>query len=340
MLTIGEVSVELGKALLAGLGGQVPLRESDVVQLGLRLANKTATFHAAFPTVHVDAASVAARIGEELRSAGLAANEADQALEEIHFDDLCIAMACATGDSAAIAHFSGRVLVDAQSNLGRFRNDGVVESDVRSAVHERLFVADASGRPGILKYGGRGPLLGWLRVVVTRLALNLRRSKKSEESREEDIVRELLGDLPTPELELVKQDAARHFKEAFAEAALELPEDERDALRMHLYEGLSIDDLARIFDVHRATAARWLGRARDRLHAVTRERLMTRLRCSESEVDSVVKLMMSRVDLSLSRVLAARDEDPLSSLPGREPGTSLPGREPGTSLPGREPGPR
>lgn len=327
MLTIGEVSVELGKALLRGLEGTEPeAREHAARELGLRLAGKAAAFRTTFPAVNVDLASVARRIGEELRSAGVASDEAElaRALDGIYFDDLCIAVACGAGDAAAIAHLSDRLLVDAQSNLGRFRGDGVVESDVRSAVHERLFVADAGGRPGIVKYGGRGPLLGWLRVVVTRLALNMRRSKKSEESREEDIVRELLGDLPTPELELVKQDAARHFKEAFAEAVQEVPDDERDALRMHLYEGLSIDDLARIFGVHRATAARWLGRARDRLHAVTRERLMVRLRCSESEVDSVVKLMMSRVDLSLSRVLAAPDEDPGSSLPSREAEASRP----------------
>lgn len=313
MLTIVEVSVELGKALLLGLHGLEPGDPAaEAEALGLQLATRGAAFRAAFPAIQVNDASVARRIGEELRNAGVAGGaELEPALNAIHFDDLCIAVACADGDGPAIAHISERLLAEAQSNLGRFRNDGVVESDVRSAVHERLFVADAGGRPGIAKYGGRGPLLGWLRVVITRLALNMRRSKKSEESREEDIVRELLGDLPTPELELVKQDAARHFKEAFAEAALELPEDERDALRMHLYEGLSIDDLARIFGVHRATAARWLGRARDRLHAVTRERLMARLRCSESEVDSVVKLMMSRVDLSLSRVLAVRDEDPV-----------------------------
>jgi RNA polymerase sigma-70 factor, ECF subfamily len=314
VLAVPAVSVELRQAFLdaaqafcsaerrAQGKNAEPFDGGSLEVLADRFVARSAEFTAAFPAVAIDGPRLAARVVESLQGD----LRGPQTLDSLHFNDLCIAVACTTHDTRALAYVTASVLPEACSSLARFRSQGVVEADVLSAVRERLLLARPDEQPGIASYGGLGPLLGWLRVIVTRTALNQRRSRKSEESREEEIVRELLGDDASPELTLLRADAALHFKEAFAEAVRCLPEDERDALRMHLYEGLSIDDLARIFGVHRATAARWLTRAREGLYAVTRERLVARLGCSDSEVDSMVRLMMSRVDLSLTRVLGKK----------------------------------
>jgi RNA polymerase sigma-70 factor (ECF subfamily) len=83
-----------------------------------------------------------------------------------------------------------------------------------------------------------------------------------------------------------------------------LPSTDRGILRLHLLERLNIDEIAALHDVHRATAARWLTRIRHHIGEHTREALRARLRLDASELDSLLRAVDSRLDLSLSRILA------------------------------------
>ena len=71
---------------------------------------------------------------------------------------------------------------------------------------------------------------------------------------------------------------------------------------------LSIDAIGAAFGVHRATAARWLLRAREALVAQTRARLASRLSMTVTEIDSVIELVQSRLDASVVRYLRQADE--------------------------------
>jgi RNA polymerase sigma-70 factor (ECF subfamily) len=71
--------------------------------------------------------------------------------------------------------------------------------------------------------------------------------------------------------------------------------------------GVTLEALAEIYGVHRATVTRWLTKARERLLSSTRERLGARLDIGRSEIDSVMKWIGSRLDASVSRVLRTRD---------------------------------
>lgn len=75
-------------------------------------------------------------------------------------------------------------------------------------------------------------------------------------------------------------------------------------------ERLGIDEIAGIYRVHRATAARWLARIRERLYTGTRTELMQRLAVDPREFDSVMRLIRSRLDASISAGLRADDDVP------------------------------
>jgi RNA polymerase sigma-70 factor (ECF subfamily) len=77
-------------------------------------------------------------------------------------------------------------------------------------------------------------------------------------------------------------------------------------MRQQCLDGLSIDDLGGLHGVHRATAARWLQKARETLLKETKKNLMKRLGISLAEVDSILRILQSRLDLSLERALATR----------------------------------
>jgi RNA polymerase sigma-70 factor (ECF subfamily) len=272
------------------------LPAAQVGAIAQRIEQSVESFSQRFPGIHVDLGVWVERF--LALCAGDATAPPAEVLAAIHADDLCLAIACESGDREALAHLTKAVLPQALSGLTRFAKDGLTPEDVKSAVLEKLF---AGGR--LASYSGRGPLQGWLRVVATRIALNMRRARTSENERDQQLMQEVLGEPASPEHQLVRQDLKQVFQQAFSAALQALPDEERDALRMHLYEGLSIDDLARIFGVHRATAARWLTRARDTLHAQVSTHIRGAMDCSDAELQSVMQLMMSQVDLSVSRIM-------------------------------------
>jgi RNA polymerase sigma-70 factor (ECF subfamily) len=69
-------------------------------------------------------------------------------------------------------------------------------------------------------------------------------------------------------------------------------------------DGLGIDQIAAIYHVHRATAARQLNQARAALVEATRERMRAALRISEPELESILRMIMS--DVTLRHELARR----------------------------------
>jgi RNA polymerase sigma-70 factor (ECF subfamily) len=79
-------------------------------------------------------------------------------------------------------------------------------------------------------------------------------------------------------------------------------------LRQSVVHGLNIDQIAAVFGVHRATAARRVERAREALLAATRKSLMSRLSIDRTEFESVMALIKSRLDVSIHRVLGSRSE--------------------------------
>ena len=81
---------------------------------------------------------------------------------------------------------------------------------------------------------------------------------------------------------------------------------ERSLLRMSLIDGLSIDEIAPMYQVHRATVARWLEAARERLAAVTRSRLAQALKLEPDAVDSLLASVQNGFDLSLSQALSSQ----------------------------------
>jgi RNA polymerase sigma-70 factor (ECF subfamily) len=64
-----------------------------------------------------------------------------------------------------------------------------------------------------------------------------------------------------------------------------------------------------MYNVHRATAFRWLEEARIALWNGVRAALIEKLRVAEPELDSVIAMLASRIDVSVRRILDSRLED-------------------------------
>ncbi|MCA9611101.1 MAG: sigma-70 family RNA polymerase sigma factor, partial [Myxococcales bacterium] len=96
------------------------------------------------------------------------------------------------------------------------------------------------------------------------------------------------------------------FREAFEEAVGALSPRERNLLRLHFLRRVTLESLAELYGVHRATIVRHLAKIRERLDAATQAALRDRLGADKREVESVMDLIRSRFDVSVERMLRTR----------------------------------
>ena len=84
---------------------------------------------------------------------------------------------------------------------------------------------------------------------------------------------------------------------------LALPPREKSLLKLSYLDGLSLDEIGALYRAHRTTVGRWLDAARQRILDDTRRGLGERLRLGEAEVDSLMALIRSQLDVTLHSLL-------------------------------------
>jgi len=199
------------------------------------------------------------------------------------------------------------VLDDQLRTLRHFKLSSAELDDVRSVLLGELYVALPGGRPRLERYSGVGALGGWLKVVATREALRWLRGHNREVSASDDtLLGELEAPAEAPELASLKSKYSGQLSAAFKRAIGGLEARQRNLLRQHYLDELSLDDLGALYRVHRATAARWLADAKTALLERTRNDISETVGLQRFEIDSVMRLVQSRLDLSAGVFLAQK----------------------------------
>ena len=216
--------------------------------------------------------------------------------------ELYLALACARGDDAAIAAFDRAFLDVVPAALASMKLPQATVDDVRAIVRDKLLLADGHKPPRVVEYAGRGRLRGLVQVTATRAAIDRIRL----EQREEELpAGDRLAATADIELSLIKAQYREAFVAGFTAAVQQLERRDRNLLRMHLLGGVTLEQLAQMYGVHRATVVRWLAAAREALYAQTRAHVGKQLRAPDDELDEMFALVRSRVELSVERLLAS-----------------------------------
>ena len=216
--------------------------------------------------------------------------------------EVYLAIACARGDSAAIAHFDKQFLDVVPAALASMKLPAATVDDVRATVRDRLLLADGDRPPRVLEYAGRGRLRGRIQVTATRAAIDRIRQEEREEELPADHQLAGAGDV---ELSLIKALYRQAFVAGFTAAVATLPRRDRNLLRLHLLGGVTLEQLAQMYGVHRATVVRGLGTARRALFDATRAHVAKTVGAPPDELDEMFDLVRSRVELSVERLLAS-----------------------------------
>lgn len=248
----------------------------------------------AWPGVMLAAESFVGRIATHFSNEGSFVDW----LCSVRADDLFLATACAERAPNAIDTFDRQLLSAVPAILARAGFRDIQPDEIRQRVRERLFVAAK-----IEDYSGRGSLASWIQVVTLRIAIDAMREQAAHpvaEPKPDDDLRVAGTD---PELSLIKERYREPFKQALRASLAEISDEQRNVLKLHFVDGVTLEKLAALFHVHRATIVRRIAQARDAVFDGVRARLQAELGIGRDEFEELLTLLRSRLELSLSELM-------------------------------------
>jgi RNA polymerase sigma-70 factor (ECF subfamily) len=256
---------------------------------------------AAWPGVAVGSddfvAFLATKLGDEPPARDLA---------RLRVGDLYLAYACGRGDRAALDAFHAAFspVIERALRSRRMDHDRILE--VGQRLREKLFVSHVGAAPRIFEFGGRAPLASWLRVAAVRTALHEIEKERRHQHEGDSLIVGVAAEAANPELALLKRRYAAEFRSSVDDALSTLETRDVNLLRQHYVDDLAMESMAKLYGVHRITIVRWVGRARELLVERTRQAMLARMGGNQADVDSVLRLIQSELDLSLRGLLEAR----------------------------------
>jgi RNA polymerase sigma-70 factor (ECF subfamily) len=254
----------------------------------------------AWPGIDVDPARFVCHVASHV--------DGDAALTALQSADVYLAIACIDGNKLALATFDREMLAPVAPAVHSTGLDAAGADEVLQTVRMQILVGN-DGIPGIANYSGRGQLRSWVRAVALRRAIDMFRARR-ETPVDDDALAAMPALAHDAELAPWKHQYAEAFRAAFATAVARLDERQRTLLRQHHVDQLSIDDLARLHKVHRATVARWIAAARESLLADIREQMIEQLSIAGSELDSALRIARSQLGISIHRLYGGNRRKP------------------------------
>lgn len=291
----------------AALGADAPAPATEPSGLAEAIDQLVQRARAEEPSIELEPERFVRYVGERCHGV----EELVAHLQGLRAGDLWLACACAAGSRRALQRFGTRFGADIEAAIARSGNANMGIDDFRQHLMSKLFTADGDAMPRIGEYSGRGSLRGWLRITIVRQVIDfVRRAQRRELGHQVDEV-ELLGlraATADPELAYARTTYESELREALREGFAALSPRERNLLRHFIVHDLGIDDVARIYGVHRATAHRWRLKAQDTLFEATRTALRSRLGTDTRELRNALVALQSHLHITIRRYLSRESE--------------------------------
>jgi RNA polymerase sigma-70 factor (ECF subfamily) len=274
----------------------VPIRGTDAPDEVLTAARAA---RAAWPALSLGEAEFAAQIAK------LLAEDPTARCADLALADLYLARACACRDPKALAVFEATLWPDIYAALRRVRLPDHLRQDVLQDLRVALFVHKDISEGRIFQYRGRGSLRGWLRAAALREAWRVAKKYDRELVLDDMVLTSVAALDRDPVIGRFAETCRTGLKQALAAALAQLTAEDRILIRQYYRDGLTVDELAALYRIHRTTASRRVRKARDDLSESILADLARRLKIDEDDVRSVLRLVRSQLELSLDRLLTA-----------------------------------
>ena len=242
-------------------------------------------------------------------------------VDEIRADDLCLVIACEKGDEQAWEHMVASFDSTVKSAARNISNGSEEAEDLASSIWAELYGlrqdADGNKKSKLAYYSGRGSLAGWLRAVVSQLAIDQFRKQSKfvqvEENREfENLANEasensnnhhIVSHTESPEDLLGGKLSARDVSGGLRAAIEQLEPEDRMVLKLYYFDGQKLKDIAEIFGFHEATASRKLVRIQTEIRRSVERHLREERGWTENEVKRNLSETASKLDVSVEKLM-------------------------------------
>lgn len=243
-------------------------------------------------------------------------------IDELRSDDLCLIIACERGDEKAwedlVANFDPSV----KSAARKISSNNEDAEDLASSIWAELYGlrqdADGNKKSKLAYYSGRGSLAGWLRAVVSQLAIDQFRKQSKfvqiEETREfENLAEEsshrtnnhnVLHHTESPEELLTDKQASGDVTLALQTAISGLENEDKVILKMYYFDDCKLKDIAAAFGYHEATASRKLVRVQSDIRKSVEKELKKTHGWSDGEVKRHLAETAEKLGFSLEKMFA------------------------------------
>jgi RNA polymerase sigma-70 factor (ECF subfamily) len=251
-----------------------------------------------------------------------AAPDISSFVDEIRADDLCLVLACERGDEKAwedlVAGYDSTVKAAARKIAANSEDADDLASSIWAELYGLREDATGKRKSKLGYYSGRGSLGGWLRAVVSQLAIDQFRKQSKfvqiEENREfENLAEEASGSsnndgfvshAENPEHLFSEKQAASDVASALKTAVESLDAEDRLIVKMYYFDDLKLKDIAAAFGYHEATASRRLSRLHINIRKSVERNLREHHGWSDSEIKRTLAETAERLGLSVEKLFA------------------------------------
>jgi len=230
----------------------------------------------------------------------------------LHLEELAIARGCALGRESAWRRFLAQYREPLTRAAVEMTGSAALGEELASALYSELFgLTEHEGRrwSPLLRYSGRGSLMGWLRAILAQRRVNQYRKIGRETE---------LGDIDpaaavseTPDLERV-EDLRLAIKKTLSEASAE----ERFLLSAYYLDQHTLHEMSHVLRVHEATISRKLKRATERLRKELLRTLSAR-GLSRRAAEEALGTDPRDVDINLLKLLQKSEGEPIPDKEGQ-----------------------
>ena len=257
----------------------------------------------------------------------------DKFIDGLHADDLCLVIACESGDQSAWSDLFEGYGATVRSAARSASSNEAMSDDVAQSIWADLhgLKVREDGKPAgkLAYYSGAGSLGGWLRAVVGQLAIDQHRRQsrlvQTEEDTDLDRLAHDAGDnsnslnpfhsAPNPEESLASDLASADVEKALGQALAGLDDEDRLLMKLYYFDGLRLREAGAVLGVHEATASRRL----TRIHGEVRERvesiLMTEHGWTKSEATRSLAQVAAHLQTEVEPMLTATADQTLQGSP-------------------------
>ena len=242
-------------------------------------------------------------------------------VEGIRSDDLCLVIACESGDEKAwedlITAFDSAVRSAARKACSNAEEAADLASSVWAELYGLKSDADGQRKGKLGYYSGRGSLAGWLRAITAQLAIDQFRKQSKfvqvEETREfENLMEEssnnsdgssLIAHTESPEQLLSDKQVSEHVSRSITDAIAALDPEDKLILKLYYFDDLKLKDIARTFGYHEATASRKLVRIQNEIRKSVERSLRSKHGWQEAEVRKYLSDAAASLGMSFEKLL-------------------------------------